>query len=448
MKDIYIPESLEKSLENSTDSALFRGLWLQWRVLTHVEKVVCLGIILVPLWWIVGWGVMLLVWVVGIAIYEIRSLQRIRLSHPSLEVIAILLFAVSSTISYISNATEFTPRALINPFLMWGCGGLLLWYIQSHKIRVRLPVVAWAFSFTICMMLVWWLFCRFILLEPYYVPPRTIYAVITGQGTYNPAKFGSVGNYLLPYVFAEKGFGGLYRYTFFFTHPTITSFAIGFAALIVLDIKNRLWSLPIVAICSVLIIIAQARNAWLALPLILIVRWLFIAGKSRGLTFVLSLLAITSFSTLCLPSVTDWISETHTTTVEATSNFRKDSTEGRYLIYQRTWESIVEEPSFLGRGVNGPSVQPGYEFAAIGTESFILGTLLYKSGFLGTGLFIVFLKSFVTWLYNTRADRPSCCFLILLYFALVSPVTEFEIPVVFITLISVMLAKSNKYSFV
>jgi O-Antigen ligase len=431
--------SLSSSQKHQDNDTLFQGIWLRWRALIQPEKVVCMGIILIPLWWYIGWGIMPLFWVISIAFYEIWCHHKIRLSRPSIEATAIILFAVHSIISYILNSPSISPSGMLVPFYMWGCSGLLLWYIQSHKIRVRLQVVAWAFSVVICMMLLWWMFFHFVLSEPYFVPPRTLYAIIFDKGIYNPSQFGSVGNFLVPYYYGEKGFGGLYRYTFFFPHPTTTSFAIGWAGLIALDIKKRIWSLPIVGICSFLILICQARNAWLAIPIVLFIRWLFTTGRTKGLAFLFVLLAITSFATLSVPAITDWITETQSNTVEATSKFRKESTETRHLIYQRTWENIVEEPSFLGHGLKGPPVQPGYEFAALGTESFILGTLLYKSGLLGTGIFLTFLTSFLVWLYNTRKDRPFCCFLMLLYFSLTSLVTEYLVPEVFIILLCAML---------
>ncbi|BAY93085.1 MULTISPECIES: hypothetical protein [unclassified Tolypothrix] len=425
---------------DSYNDKLFRGVLIRWELLTQAEKVVSQGIILIPLWWLIGWAIMPFIWVIGIVIYEYKNYKKIRLSRPSVEVIAILLFTVNSIISFIVNSPQIYPRGLIFPFYMWGCGGLLLWYIQSHKIRIRLQVVAWAFSIAICMMLVWWLLFYFILNEPYFIPTRTLYATILDKGArYNPNDISSVSNFLVPYNSAERGFGGLYRYTFFFTHPTVSSFAIGFAGLIVLDTKKRLWYLPIITVCSFLILICQARNAWLVLPIILILRWLFINSKTKEIAFILTLLSIISFVSLSIPSVTNWINETNSNTVEVTSNFRKDSTETRNLIYQRTWQSIVEEPSLIGHGLNGASVQPGFEFAVVGTESFILGTLLYKSGFLGTGLFITFLFAFLRWFYKTRENRPICSFLILLYFGLTSLVTEFEIPVVIMTLLSSML---------
>lgn len=436
--------SIFSSKKKEENNILFHGIWLRWGALTQTEKVVCAGIILIPLWWFIGWGLMVFFWLIGVAIYELCYHRKIRLSRPTPEVVAFIIFSFYRTISYALNAPVIVPRVLIDPILTLTCGGLLLWYIQSHNIRVRLQVVAWAFSVLICMMVLWWLFFHFVLSEPYYVPPRTLFAVITNKGTYDPSKLGSVGNYLVPYNLNSQGLGGLLRYTFFFPHPTVSSFAIGFAGLIALDLKNRWWSLPIVTACTFLILVCQARNAWLALSIVLIVRWLITTGKTGGLAFLLSLFAITSFTTLSLPSVTDWISDTYTNTVEATSNFRKDSTDTRSEVYYKTWNKVVEEP-FLGHGVNGPPVQPGYEFATIGSESFILGNLLYKSGVLGTGVFLTFYISLLTRLYNTRGDRPLSCFLMLLYFSLASLFTEFLVPEGFIVMLCTMLSNFQEY---
>ncbi|BAY31632.1 O-antigen polymerase [Nostoc carneum NIES-2107] len=433
-------------IKNRADDILFHGIWLKWHILTLSEKVVCLGILLIPLWWVIGWGIMLLPWVGGICIYELKQYKRIRLSKPSLEVIGIILFAFQQCISYALNSPEIAPRLLIDPFVTWGCGGIILWYIQSHKIFVRYHVVAWAFSVLICFMLFWWLFFHFILREPYFVPPRTLYAVLTDKGTFNASKLGSVGNFLVPYYFGEPGFGGLYRYTFFFAHPTVSSFAIGFAGLVILDVKKRYWSWTLCIICSVLIVICQARNAWLSLAAVLFIRWLLTSAKDKGIAFILLLFAITSFVTLSVPSVTSLLMENYNQSVEATSNFRKDSTDVRYKIYLRTWEDFIKEP-LLGHGVPGSPVLPGYEFALTGTESFLLGCLFYRSGLLGTGIFMTFFIPFLTWLYQTRKQRPLSAFLMLLYFIISSLVTDFMGPEIFIVLLCVMLYKSPKYNY-
>ncbi|MBW4689886.1 MAG: O-antigen ligase family protein [Komarekiella atlantica HA4396-MV6] len=437
-----VPLNAFPSRTNNSSQQLFSGILIRWQVLSHAEKVVCLGIILIPLWWIISWGMMLLFCVIGIAIYELWNHKTIRLSKPSLEVIAILFFAIYTVISRGTNSREVTLRLLLDPLFDFGSAGLLLWYIQSHKIRIRLQVIAWAFSIVICLMVLWWAFFHFVLSEPYYTPPRTLYALFTDKAAYNPNQLTSVGGFLVPYYPDDKSFAGLARHTFFFPHPTVSSFAIGFAGLIFLDLKNRYVSLGLASICVLLILIAQTRNAWVALSIVFVVRWLIISGKERGITFILILFSITIFATFSIPQGTDYVTETYTNSVEATSNLRKESTEGRQLIYERTWERFIEEPLF-GHGVNGPSVTPGYEFARIGTESFILGTLFYKSGLLGTGAFLIFYISFLGKLYQTRHDRPICSFMMLLYLSLASTVTEFMGPELFIPLLCTILQVPN-----
>lgn len=429
--------------KNKYDNSLFKGVRLRWELLSQAEKVVCLGILLIPFWWCIGWSSVLFLWVSGIAAWEIKNHRKIRLTKPSISVVALILFALYQVFTYLINTPAILPRSIIDPFFSWGCGGLLLWYIQTHKIRVRLQVVAWAFSVIIFLMLIWWVFFCIILSEPYYIPPRTLYALLTNKGGYDPSKLGSINNFLVPYYSTHTGFGGLARHTFFFPHPTVSSFTIGFAGLIVLDTNKRYFSYFFLLICGFLILIAQTRNAWLAIPVVLIVRWLITNFKKRGFTFILTIFAITSFITLSLPQVTDYITETYTNSVEATSNFRKDSTEGRQLVYQRTWEHFLEEP-LIGHGLDGAEVMPGYEFAKIGTESFILGTLFYKAGLIGTGIFMTFFISFMTDIFRTVNDRPICCFMMIIYLALVSTVTEFMgIEIFFLLLCKIM--KNDKY---
>ncbi|MDJ0673828.1 MAG: hypothetical protein QNJ36_00275 [Calothrix sp. MO_167.B42] len=164
--------------------SLFRGIWLRWKLLTQAEKAVCWGIILIPLWWCIGWSFIPSLWVMGIAVYELKKYRKFRLETPSLLVTALLLFSLYRAFTYIINTPEIAPRALLEPFLFWGCGGLLLWYIQSHNIRIRLHVVAWAFSVVICTMFLWWLFFHFILNEPFFTPIRSLSATILNKSSY------------------------------------------------------------------------------------------------------------------------------------------------------------------------------------------------------------------------------------------------------------------------
>jgi hypothetical protein len=430
---------VSSSQKNHNSDSLFWGIWLRWEMLTQAEKVVSLSIILIPVWWCIGWNFVPSLLVASIAVYELKKHQTIHIEYPSLSTTALLLFSFYRAFTYIINTPEIAPRALLDPFLFWGCSGILLWYIQSYNIRIRLHVAAWAFSFVICTMLLWWSFFNFVLNEPYFVPSRTLTATLLDKNTsYHPTLMGSISNFLVPYYVGERGIGGFLRYTLFFPHPTVSSFAIGFAGLIVLDTKKPLWYLPVCLVCTFLILIAQARNAWLALSFVLVVRVLFTSRKVGGIVFFLSLMAVTSFITISVPTINDFLTETFTNTMEATSNFRKDSTDVRNDIYLRTWERVIEEP-LIGHGINGSPVLPGFEYALIGTESFVLGTLLYKSGLIGSSIFMTFFISLITKLYQTRKDRPLSCLLMLIYLSLSSLVTEFITPEIFIVLLCVMM---------
>lgn len=405
------------------DTGTLSGIWLRWDVLTQAERFVCVSIVLIPLWWWIGWGYIPLLLLFSIISYELLNHGGLRLQRPSLTVVSVIAFGLYRLVG--SNLSEIAVNSVLNPIAFWICGGLILWYIQSNDIRVRLQVVGWACSVSVAQMIVFWLVVHFVFSEPHYAPYRTLIASLTGKAEQFLPGAGN-GNYLRPYEPYEKGLGGLARFSFFFSHPEVSSFVVSFTGLLALDLRNRFWSLLLLGACSFLLVICQTRSAWLSFPILLVVRWLFTTGKIWGPSIVCTLFAVASFVTLSLPPVTDALINTYTHTVEATGNFRQESTEGRAKIYERTLEDFWEAP-FLGHGVNGPTVVPGYDPARIGSHSFILGTLLYKSGLLGTAIFLTFWTSFIVWLYNTRVGRSACCFLILIYFSLSSLVTEFEI---------------------
>ncbi|NJN38134.1 MAG: hypothetical protein HC790_04400 [Acaryochloridaceae cyanobacterium CSU_3_4] len=52
---------------------LFSGICLRWPVLTPSEQLVCLGIVLIPLWWLWGWSYLLLFLALGIGLQAIRQ---------------------------------------------------------------------------------------------------------------------------------------------------------------------------------------------------------------------------------------------------------------------------------------------------------------------------------------------------------------------------------------
>lgn len=417
---------------------------IRWQALSGTERFVCISIILVPLWWVISWSYAPLLITIGIFTYQLVRYKSLGLSHPSLSAIALLVFAVYQVILYRLNVPDGGPAGLLVPMQLWGSAGLLLWYVQSHQIRVRLPVIAWGFSMVALQATCYWLFAHFVLSEAYYTPVPNLLARLLDKGTtYSSGKLGSVGNFLTPYIPDAKAFAGLVRYAFFFPHPTISSFFFGFSFLIALDLRNRILSFWLTGSSSFLILICQSRNIWLTLPIVVLLRWILTTGRTRGLAFLMALAATASFVMLSIPAVTDLVTDKVTATADSASDLRKASTEDRNKIYSRTWENIVEEPPIIGHSVPGPEVNPGYQFARIGTESFILGSLLYKAGFLGTGLFLTFLVSFSSWLYKTREDRPLCCFLILLLLSLSSAVTEFLPTEALILILCTIASNSN-----
>lgn len=432
----HIAPFASKANNSEKDDRLFKNGLLRWQAITPSEQFAAVVISLIPVWWLISWSYSPLLLILGVFAYRLWRYKELGLSRPSLPVVALFCLTLYATVLYKLKVPDGGPAGLVGPMQFWGAIGLWLWYIQSHRIRIRLQVVAWACSVVALEALGFWLVNHFILGEPVFDPARTLVATFIGKGeSFDGGKSGSVGNYLVPYEPDTKGVGGLIRYTFFFPHPTASSFMFGFILLIALDLKNRLWSRSLVTICSFLILVCQSRNAWVTLPIAVLIHWLVTTGKTRGLAFLLALFALVSFITLSIPSVTNTLTTKVANTAEATTSYRKESTDARNKIYMRTLEAVLGEPPLIGYVVPGAEVVPGYEFARIGTESFILGTLLYKSGLLGTALFLTFFIPFLSWLYTTRRDRPICCFLMLLWLGIASMVTEFLTTEIFVLVI-------------
>jgi O-Antigen ligase len=406
-----------------------QGYGIRWKTLTRAEQVVCASIVLIPFWWILGWNWMLSVVVVGTAIHDIFRHGSIHLKRPTLETGALLTFGFYILVNASLKTTAFVPSALLTPINSWICAGLALWYLQSNDIRVRPKVAAWALSVSIIQMVVFWLVVHFVLSDPHYVPPRTIFGFLTDKGEKFISGAGNA-NFLKPYDPGEKGLGGLARYNFFFAHAAPCVLVVGFAALLSLDMKNQLWARYMISGCFLLLFLSQTRSAWISLPLILGIRYF----STRSKASLFAIISVISLTVLSFPPVTDALFGNYSGAIEATSNFRKDSSEVRSLIYQRTLERIPEE-LLLGHGINGPTVLPGFEGGRIGSHSFFLGTLLYKSGLVGTAIFTTFLSSLLLWLARTRANRPRCCFLVLLYIGLNLLVEEPEIVTILLVLL-------------
>lgn len=417
--------------EEQENKGPLRGIWIEWKALTRAEQVVCACIVLIPFWWILGWLWMLPALVVMVTIHDVFYHGSLGLKRPTIATWALLTFSLYVFINSNLRAPAFVPSSLVNP--IWIFAALTLWYIQSNDIRIRPQVMAWAFSVSIAQMIVFWLVVHFVLSEPSYVPYRTIIGSLTDKSEKFIPGTGNA-NYLRPYDPDEKGLGGFARCSFFFSHPFPCVLVIGFAALLGLDMKNKSWAIYMTLGCSFLLFLTQTRSAWIAFPVILVAR--YFSNRSKVVLF--ALISVVSFGVLSLPPITDSLSSKYTSTIEATSNFRRDSSEVRALIYKRTLDRLPEE--FLwGHGINGPTVLPGFDAGRIGSHSFFLGTLLYKSGLLGTAIFTTFLVSLLLWLAKTKTGRPRCCFLVFIYFGLNLLFEEPEIVAVLLVLLCTLL---------
>ncbi|NJL81192.1 MAG: O-antigen ligase family protein [Richelia sp. RM2_1_2] len=420
---------LIKTLNKVENKNLFSGIWIRWNNLTVPEKVVCANISLIAVWWGIGiYRFMAALIFFGIAWYEQRHYGRIRLKKPSLSVVSLFIFVsyrlVGSIFYKLATDRQLNIAADVRYILFWYGLILLLWYIQSNNIRVRLEVVAWAFSLLVIQMLLLWVIGQLILGGRDYTYPRTIFSLAAGNAEGNYEHGAGLSNYLIPYLPYHTSIAGLKRWSFFFIIPEILALVVAYINLVSLDIKNRLWSISLLIGSFFLVLVSGTRSVWLLLPIIVILRYTFIYGKIRGYAIPLALLAIISFTTLSFPSVTDSLLQVYSSQAETVGEVRADSTEVRSEIYQKTLEAIPDKLIF-GHWVVGETVLPGFELGRVGTHSFILGTLLYHLGIVGTSMFLTFWISFAVWLYQTRQGRYLSTFLLIILYTLLSTVMEF-----------------------
>ncbi|MCJ8281258.1 MAG: hypothetical protein MJK14_15610 [Rivularia sp. ALOHA_DT_140] len=432
------------SEKTSKNNHLFSGIWIRWNNLTLSEKVVCANITLIPLWWMWGWRFYFIFLIAGIFIYECCNNKDTRVSRPSTAAIAIIGYGLYLLIvRYFYGEIEGIPlnfNSVIAPLNNIVFFGLSLWYVQNRKIRIRVSVVFWSFSIVIATMILMWGIIYFGLNQADYIPPRSIYGLLTGKtATYEPGDGNS--NFLLPYFYRDESIGGLVRYLYFFPGPEALALVMGFVCLLSLDIKNRYWSIFLLLGSTFLLLTSGTRSVWVSLPIVLGLRYLFTAGKIFGPGFICGLLAIISLSTLSVPVISNTVVDSLMDTADKTANARADSTVVRSEIYRLTikdLENASNSKFIFGHVVNGKGILPGYKPAQVGTHSFILGTLLYRGGLLGTMFFITFWVSLLWWLFKTRYDRPSCLFVFVL-FSLTFITMELEMPVLPITLLCTIL---------
>ena len=439
-----------KRKTQKNNDRLFRGIFLRWNALTLPEKVTGTLIILTPLWWLLGWKYFLLLLAISLMGYEFYRTGKLRWQRPSLSTGAAIAFGTYLLITnYFYNAyhlENLAPSSVMFFLDTWISSGIILWYLQSKNIRVRWQVVAWTFSVVIALMLLFWLVIYFGWHQTHYAYPRSLYGFLTGKSVnYVPGAGNS--NYLIPYIPNDESLPGLVRYVYFFPGPETSALLVAFVSLLALDIKNRFWSLLLFFTSIFLLLTTGTRSVWIALPVVLLVRYLLIAGKRLGIVFICGLIAIASFLTLSIPPVSNLVFSSLTDTAEATSNFREDSTEDRGEIYRRTIEAIVDSSNatfLFGHIKRGETVVKGYAPAKVGSHSFYLGALLYRSGLVGTVIFLTYWISLILWLYNRRTDRPLSVLLVFLLFSLTFCVIEIELSIMSLSLLCVTLYQPIK----
>lgn len=409
---------LKSSLRKEETDNLFYGIWIRWRTMTVAERFVCVNIVLVPVWWVVGiYNYMPLLLVLGVAVYEWWQYRELRLKRPMLPVVALL---VCGTYQLVRLVFAYYVPGRINfsdVFILSFCPAFLLWYIQSNKIRIRMEVVAWACTVSVVQMIGFWLLLQFVLPETIFLSPRlpTLFALLTGEGVGEADK----NNYLLPYI-PRTVLEGVNRFSLFFIFPEFFAVVVGFIGLVALEIKNRFWSWLLFLACVFLLFLSATRIVWVCFPIVVGLRYLFSTfGKPRGRPIVFAMIAIASFTTLALPPATDLILDKFTHGVQSVNEVREDSTEVRLEIYRQTWEQIQDNLlwGYMSKGEPVNAVSD----SRIGSHSVILGSLLYRTGLVGTGIFIVFWISLFIWFYETRAGRPLIGFCVLIFYTLVSP---------------------------
>jgi hypothetical protein len=286
-----------------------------------------------------------------------------------------------------------------------------------------MQVVAWAFTVSVIQMIGFWLALQFFLPENIFWTHRV--RTLLGLFTTKTDKT----YYLLPYI-PRTVLEGVNRFSLFFLYPEFFAVVAGFIGLFALDIKNRLWSWLLFLASVFLIFLSATRIVWAAFPIVVGLRYLFSTfGKRWGPPVIFALIAVASFTIFTFPPTSDLILTKFISGAESINNVRADSTDTRLEIYRQTWEGIQD--NFLwGYMSKGPPVAV-FRDSRVGSHSAILGSLLYQTGLVGTGLFTVFWILLFIWFYETRAGRPLIGFCVLIFYTLVSPTMAlvYDIPI-------------------
>jgi O-antigen ligase len=413
MTQLYKPKSSVREAQNDN---LFSGIWIRWRDLTIAERFVCATIVLMPVCWIVGLHKYIaLLLLLGVAVYEWLQYRELRLKRPNLPVVALIAFGTYQVLKILVYYYVPGRARVFDVILLWFSPALLLWYIQSNKIRIRMEVVAWACTVSVIQVIGFWLLLQFVLPETIFSSVRlpTLLGLFTGkQDDFSR---------LVPYQ-SSGATDDLKRFSFFFVSPEVFAVVAGFFGLVALEIKNRFWSLLLFLACVFLIFLSATRVVWVAFPIVLGLRYLFSTfGKNWGPPITFALIAVVSFTTLSIPPATNLIFDQLTYTTQSITEFRANSTNARLEVYSQTWKAIQENPLW-GHITSGPVISlNGPSYNVVGSHSIILGDLLYMNGLVGTGIFLVFWISLFIWFYRTRAGRPLTGFCVLILYTLVSP---------------------------
>jgi O-antigen ligase len=308
--------------------------------------------------------------------------------------------------------------------MSWFCPALLLWYVQSNNVKIRIEPVAWACTVSAIQMIVFWLLLQFVLPKSLFLPPQipTLFTLVKGGLDPEDAATGIISPFLAPYEISTGSVGNLYRLSLFFVSSQLFGFISGFFSLVALEIKNRWWSLLLLAASFLLMALSATRAIWVVFPLVFGLRYILNKfGNRWGPPIISAALAAISFVLLSIPPATYGFLNLLASTSQSVDEMRAGSTEQRMEIYRQTWLAIQENPLW-GHGSRGGVISlSGADYNLVGSHSVILGDLLYMNGWVGTVIFVTFWISLFVWLYQTRTGRPFLCFFLLLLFTLVSP---------------------------
>jgi hypothetical protein len=428
----------------SNSQKLFAGIFLKWSNLNRSEQVVCLAIALIPLWWLWGWSYLLTMFAMGAIAYDIFTKKKLDLNKPSLIVIFAFVFGsytiFSRYIYAIDHGETLKIRDLAGTIDTWYASALIFWYCQNNKIKVRLEVIAWAFSLLLGQILLLWVFILEFLKQSYYIPKQSIFGLLTGKSEEFIPGVGNA-NFLMPYFPDDSSFiPRLTRCSFFFHGPESLALAACFIALVALELRYPWWRWSLFGGGLFILALSGTRSVIVSLLVIFGLRYFLTIGRKFGMAFLLGLIAAICFATLSVPAITDLAFNSAGDTTASLANARADSTEIRGEIYQRTWNEIAKASTdnlLFGYVAKGETVLPGYAPAQIGSHSFYLSTLLYRSGLLGTAIFAIYWISLGKLFYQQRKVQPICCLLMFCLFSFTFAVMEWESMVVPILLISI-----------